>query len=623
MDVEKQNMVISKMIGIRGTRKMKSFRKIFAAVLAAAVLTTFPVSIPQMNITAYAQAATVALNKTSITVYISNTYTLKLNGTNKTVKWSSADKKTATVSSKGVVKGIKKGTAVITAQAGTKKYRCTVTVKSYSISQKSLKMEINSKKTLSILGASGIVAWSSSNKSVAAVDSNGKVTARADGTAKITGKYKGTVYSCYVTVRTGQLHASSTKLTISQETPVIITVDDRLDDENLDYEIDNDGIVSCELGEWSGDKIPLTITPLTEGTAAITLTTDYKDEMLTIHVTVANLTSAAAQTALTSEEVYAKCSPSTVQINVESAAGSVIGSGFFIETNKVVTNYHVIEGAKSIKVQLKSGEQVNVNSIVGCDENLDIAILSVPANVTPLQRNRHGVTTGETVYTIGSSLGLTGTFTSGIITNSSQIFNHVDYIQFDAAITNGNSGGPLLNVYGEVIGINTWQYASGQNLNFAINMEQLNKVDTSKPVNISDFYSITTAALNDDSSAQDIYEDTAKSGNISTCQDIPGQTAVFGVAGSSAADYYKFSIASASEVFILIETASGRSSELENLNFRIVDSNNTVIAATAFFMYKGTPCLIIDEILPAGTYYIKIQTASGYGDIIYAYAIIY
>ena len=86
------------------------------------------------------------------------------------------------------------------------------------------------------------------------------------------------------------------------------------------------------------------------------------------------------------------------------------------------------------------------------------------------------VQTGEAVYAIGSSRGLTNTYSQGIITQANRVVDGVVHIQHDASITNGNSGGPLLNVYGEVIGINTWGITDSQNLNFAVFTSELDNL---------------------------------------------------------------------------------------------------------------------------------------------------
>lgn len=153
------------------------------------------------------------------------------------------------------------------------------------------------------------------------------------------------------------------------------------------------------------------------------------------------------------------------------------GSGFILSADgKIVTTAHVIEGASRVKVTLKSG-QVLAGKVVGLDRLTDIAVLQVNAQNLPIVKlgNSERLTPGEWAIAIGNPLGLDNTVTVGIISatgrTSSQVGSpdkRVNFIQTDAAINLGNSGGPLLNTQGEVIGMNTALRADAQGVSFAI-----------------------------------------------------------------------------------------------------------------------------------------------------------
>jgi serine protease Do len=141
------------------------------------------------------------------------------------------------------------------------------------------------------------------------------------------------------------------------------------------------------------------------------------------------------------------------------------GSGFFISSNGiVVTNNHVVEKADEIKVTLKDGREFTA-TVLGRDESTDLAVLKVdnPKNekFTFVDFERQAKPrVGDWVITIGNPFGLGGTATAGIISaygrdlqDSSSSF--VDYIQIDAPINRGNSGGPSFDIYGRVVGVNT------------------------------------------------------------------------------------------------------------------------------------------------------------------------
>jgi serine protease Do len=141
-----------------------------------------------------------------------------------------------------------------------------------------------------------------------------------------------------------------------------------------------------------------------------------------------------------------------------------IGSGFIIDASGiVVTNNHVIEGGNAIYVILTDGTELKVDKIIGRDSKTDISVLKVtPKASKPLTAvpfgNSSQTRVGDWVLAIGNPFGLKGTVTAGILSGRGRDINagpYDDFLQTDAAINRGNSGGPLFNVSGEVIGINT------------------------------------------------------------------------------------------------------------------------------------------------------------------------
>lgn len=142
---------------------------------------------------------------------------------------------------------------------------------------------------------------------------------------------------------------------------------------------------------------------------------------------------------------------------------SSLGSGFVIDgvEGLVVTNNHVIADADEIYVNFADGSKLKVDKVVGRDTQTDLALLKVTPK-TPLKDVKFGVSetlrVGDWVMAIGNPFGLGGTVTVGIISAKARDINsgpYDDYLQTDAAINKGNSGGPLFNMDGEVIGVNT------------------------------------------------------------------------------------------------------------------------------------------------------------------------
>ena len=148
-----------------------------------------------------AEAATVTLNKEIVTIAVGRTEQLKLNGVSGKTKWSSSNKKIATVNSKGKITAKNAGTAKITAKNGSKKYVCKVTVKKIALNKEELSLIVGKTTKLKLYNAKGKITWSSSNKKIATVNSKGKITAKKAGTAKITAKNGSKKYVCKITVQ--------------------------------------------------------------------------------------------------------------------------------------------------------------------------------------------------------------------------------------------------------------------------------------------------------------------------------------------------------------------------------------------------------------------------------------
>ena len=190
-----------------------------------------------------------------------------------------------------------------------------------------------------------------------------------------------------------------------------------------------------------------------------------------------------ADGALSLQEIYKKCIGSVVSITASAQSGKSSGTGIVLSADGyLITNHHVIENAQVIAVQTSDDRQFQA-SIIGSDEASDLAVLKVDA--TDLQPAEFGdsgkLAVGDRIVAIGDPLGaqLRGTMTSGIVSAINRDLEVNDrtmtLIQTDAALNNGNSGGPLINCYGQVIGINTMKLRSyysttAEGLGFAIPM---------------------------------------------------------------------------------------------------------------------------------------------------------
>ncbi len=183
-------------------------------------------------------------------------------------------------------------------------------------------------------------------------------------------------------------------------------------------------------------------------------------------------------------EVTNRLAPAVVSILVESRGSSVsAGTGMIITSDGyVLTNKHVVDGARSITIITDNNDTYENVKLVGTDPTNDVAILKVNAKDLPTVTlgDSKTIIIGQQVIAIGNALGqYQNTITSGIISGLGRSLTAYssdysmseelsDMIQTDAAINAGNSGGPLVNAAGEVIGINTAVSSEGSNLGFAI-----------------------------------------------------------------------------------------------------------------------------------------------------------
>jgi len=142
----------------------------------------------------------------------------------------------------------------------------------------------------------------------------------------------------------------------------------------------------------------------------------------------------------------------------DEGAGAALGSGFVIRADGlIVTNRHVIAGAHAVRVRLPGGQELAAK-IVGADSVTDIALLSIAAGNLPALRlgSSQSVSVGDAVIAIGNPFGLGQTVTAGIVSARARTLEddpYIDFLQTDAAINRGNSGGPLLSTDGTVVGV--------------------------------------------------------------------------------------------------------------------------------------------------------------------------
>ena len=209
--------------------------------------------------------------------------------------------------------------------------------------------------------------------------------------------------------------------------------------------------------------------------------------------TVGEITSTQTNLQFSLIEIFEKTEESVVQVNVRTADGTSnpgnMGSGFvYSEDGYIITNNHVVDSGGIVTITFLDGEAYTAK-IIGTDPDLDLAVLKVEMGSTYLQPIPIGdssqLKVGEQITAIGNPFGLSGSMTSGIVSQIGRLlpqdsgYSIPDVIQTDAAINPGNSGGPLLNMKGEVVGINTAiQSATGEftGVGFAVPSNTVKKV---------------------------------------------------------------------------------------------------------------------------------------------------
>jgi tetratricopeptide (TPR) repeat protein len=223
-------------------------------------------------------------------------------------------------------------------------------------------------------------------------------------------------------------------------------------------------------------------------------------------VTVSCVTAAAAQDFL--PELVRRIKPSSVAIETFDSRGNTLsrGSGFFIASDRIVTNRHVIERSSRVEVHLLNGRKFTVKGVLAVDGEGDLALLQVdiPAGLAPpLPIVRSVPQEGESIVVVGNPFGLEGSVSNGIVSAVREISGYGRIIQITAPISPGSSGSPVVNMFGQVIGIATLQAAEGQSLNFAIPSERILQLKVSDLQSVSSLTADTQK--NKRSSAERLY----------------------------------------------------------------------------------------------------------------------
>jgi tetratricopeptide (TPR) repeat protein len=177
-------------------------------------------------------------------------------------------------------------------------------------------------------------------------------------------------------------------------------------------------------------------------------------------------------------ELVKRIKPSAVAIETFDQRGNTLsrGSGFFIGPDRIITNRHVIERSTTVEVHLLDGRKLSVRGVLAVDGEGDLALLKVDTpkpGAPPLQIVQSVPQEGESIVVIGNPYGLEGSVSNGIVSAVRVIPGYGKIIQITAPISPGSSGSPVVNMFGQVIGVATLQASEGQSLNFAVPAERI------------------------------------------------------------------------------------------------------------------------------------------------------
>jgi S1-C subfamily serine protease len=181
----------------------------------------------------------------------------------------------------------------------------------------------------------------------------------------------------------------------------------------------------------------------------------------------------------------------TILAILEDGKAVALGSGFFIDNSShVITSYHVLKGANRAEIRMADGKIYPIKQVVAWDKEGDLIKVSVeipPKDVRPLLVSTSIPEVGEHVIVFGNPLGLAQTVTDGIVSAIRDTSSSGRIIQISAPLSKGSSGGPVVNMKGEVVGVVSFQFVQGQNLNFSVSGERVRKLVPNVGIPIGQF----------------------------------------------------------------------------------------------------------------------------------------
>ena len=551
-----------------------------------------------IKVEAATKAPVVITNKTTLYVGF-KTHQIKFYNLNKnsTITYKSSNTKYAKVSNKGVVTPVAAGKATITATImqnnKTYKLKVAITVEKPSIVITASMDYVNLgdsrtnryEFTAKTYGMNTTrVIWSVSDESVATINQAGILEIVAPGVVTIYAKAEYVTAKYSLTIGSNRFGTFDTDITVYDNKTVWISIAEELPNEKLQVEARETGTLTYTLGAPVNGKYPLQIHKEKIGSDVLTITSNKTTDQLKLNVVCADKPD--KPNALTASEIYDKYKAYSVKVEAIGLSGYRYGSGFYISNSTIITDYDLVRGSSEINVLTDDGRVLSTYEIQGYDKELGLAVLTTSnftrnssytfyadgtlveaIDSTGIPFSDEEVAIGDIVYALGSNSGDSSTaiIYPGVISDL-QTSDQTNFIQTNLSITETSSGGPLLNTYGEVVGINLWRTVNGQSKSHTVSIKDLYKINTNGTQNIGEYYTYYKW----EQFSRIVKDDQPNGHGISTSVPIQSGSTVTGTLTSSVnADWYEFKPSDISTSYFIVDFENQE--DMKHVHLMVID----------------------------------------------------
>lgn len=287
---------------------------------------------------------------------------------------------------------------------------------------------------------------------------------------------------------TDRLSVSAERLWLDGPGKLMIKVKDHTKADKVTMWTADETAVDIEMGKWKDDSCEVTLTPKKNGLIRLIVSLDNEQTTVKLYMTRLH--------DMTSEEVYQFAHDAVVEIETYDRENNLyIGSGFFVGDGMVLTNHHVVEAAKSIKITDYNGKTYKLKKVLGYDETKDLILFQVSKTNSAAFNIAEDAKGGQRIYSFGSPLCITGTFAQGMVANPHVEMYETDFVQLAMPSGIGSGGGPVIDEQGRVIGVMCRVVTGAQNMSFAVDYAEIttfmNRLTSKDAISMKKFYKTT------------------------------------------------------------------------------------------------------------------------------------